>query len=296
MNNKTFDVINMQAEGARDAMRKKYKFRGEEISVELMPTSIGHEDCEPRHAFGPGERNTYLIHYVLRGCGVFSVGGKTYHVGTGEAFLICPRELVYYEADDKTPWSYTWIGFSGFKAEECIRQTILPERRVFRYSNEELYHCQQRLVEALQVGAGRELMLASVLYEYLYLLLRHYGRSTRRETVIRYGNQYVKQIKEYIASSYAEGVQVSDVAEYLQVDRSYLFRLFKEETGKSLQEYLIEFRLRKACELLRMTDYPIGTVACSVGYTDSLYFARLFHKRVGVSPTVYRRACQTERE
>lgn len=286
----------MQGEGAREAMRKKYKFRGEEISVELMPTSIGHEDCEPRHAFGPGERNTYLIHYVLRGCGVFSVGGKTYHVGTGEAFLICPRELVYYEADDKTPWSYMWIGFSGFKAEECIRQTILPERRVFRYSNEELYHCQQRLVEALQVGAGRELMLASVLYEYLYLLLRHYGRSTRRETVIRYGNQYVKQIKEYIASSYAEGVQVSDVAEYLQVDRSYLFRLFKEETGKSLQEYLIEFRLRKACELLRMTDYPIGTVACSVGYTDSLYFARLFHKRVGVSPTVYRRACQTERE
>lgn len=286
----------MQGEGARDAMRKKYKFRGEEISVELMPTSIGHEDCEPRHAFGPGERNTYLIHYVLRGCGVFSVGGKTYHVGTGEAFLICPRELVYYEADDKTPWSYTWIGFSGFKAEECIRQTILPERRVFRYSNEELYHCQQRLVEALQVGAGRELMLASVLYEYLYLLLRHYGRSTRRETVIRYGNQYVKQIKEYIASSYAEGVQVSDVAEYLQVDRSYLFRLFKEETGKSLQEYLIEFRLRKACELLRMTDYPIGTVACSVGYTDPFYFARLFHKRVGVSPTVYRRACQTERE
>lgn len=277
-------------------MRKKYKFRGEEISVELMPTSIGHEDCEPRHAFGPGERNTYLIHYVLRGCGVFSVGGKTYHVGTGEAFLICPRELVYYEADDKTPWSYTWIGFSGFKAEECIRQTILPKRRVFRYSNEELYHCQQRLVEALQVGAGRELMLASVLYEYLYLLLRHYGRSTRRETVIRYGNQYVKQIKEYIASSYAEGVQVSDVAEYLQVDRSYLFRLFKEETGKSLQEYLIEFRLRKACELLRMTDYPIGTVACSVGYTDPFYFARLFHKRVGVSPTVYRRACQTERE
>lgn len=277
-------------------MRKKHEFRGEEISVELMPTSIGHEDCEPRHAFGPGERNTYLIHYVLRGCGVFSVGGKTYHVGTGEAFLICPRELVYYEADAKTPWSYTWIGFSGFKAEECIRQTILPERRVFRYSNEELYHCQQRLVEALQVGARRELMLASVLYEYLYLLLRHYGRSTRRETVIRYGNQYVKQIKEYIASSYAEGVQVSDVAEYLQVDRSYLFRLFKEETGKSLQEYLIEFRLRKACELLRMTDYPIGTVACSVGYTDPFYFARLFHKRVGVSPTVYRRACQTERE
>lgn len=275
---------------------QEYSYEGGESSLELMPTSIGQEDCRPGHSFGPGERNTYLIHYVLRGCGIFCVGGRKYHVGTGEAFLICPRELVYYEADAKTPWSYMWIGFSGFKAAECIGETILPERRVFRYSDEELCHCQQRMLEALQVDTGRELMMASVLYEYLYLLLRHYGRSTRRENVIRYGNHYVKKIKDYIASSYAEGIQISDIAAYLQVDRSYLFRLFKEETGKSLQEYLIEFRLRKACELLRTTSYSIGAVACSVGYADPLYFTRLFHKRVGMSPTAYRCGRKTVRE
>ena len=75
-----------------------------------------------------------------------------------------------------------------------------------------------------------------------------------------------------------------------------LYRLFKEETGKSLQEYLIEFRLRKACELLRTTSYSIGAVACSVGYADPLYFTRLFHKRVGMSPTVYRCGRETARE
>ena len=237
-----------------------------------------------------------ILFWEFAKVGIFCVGGRKYHVGTGEAFLICPRELVYYEADAKTPWSYMWIGFSGFKAAECIGETILPERRVFRYSDEELCHCQQRMLEALQVDTGRELMMASVLYEYLYLLLRHYGRSTRRENVIRYGNHYVKKIKDYIASSYAEGIQISDVAAYLQVDRSYLFRLFKEETGKSLQEYLIEFRLRKACELLRTTSYSIGAVACSVGYADPLYFTRLFHKRVGMSPTVYRCGRETARE
>ena len=146
---------------------QEYSYEGGESSLELMPTSIGQEDCGPGHSFGPGERNTYLIHYVLRGCGIFCVGGRKYHVGTGEAFLICPRELVYYEADAKTPWSYMWIGFSGFKAAECIGETILPERRVFRYSDEELCHCQQRMLEALQMDTGRELMMASVLYEYL---------------------------------------------------------------------------------------------------------------------------------
>ena len=142
---------------------QEYSYEGGESSLELMPTSIGQENCRPGHSFGPGERNTYLIHYVLRGCGIFCVGGRKYHVGTGEAFIICPRELVYYEADAKTPWSYMWIGFSGFKAAECIGETILPERRVFRYSDEELCHCQQRMLEALQVDTGRELMMASVL-------------------------------------------------------------------------------------------------------------------------------------
>ena len=54
---------------------QEYSYEGGESSLELMPTSIGQEDCRPGHSFGPGERNTYLIHYVLRGCGIFCVGG-----------------------------------------------------------------------------------------------------------------------------------------------------------------------------------------------------------------------------
>lgn len=43
---------------------QEYSYEGGESSLELMPTSIGQEDCRPGHSFGPGERNTYLIHYL----------------------------------------------------------------------------------------------------------------------------------------------------------------------------------------------------------------------------------------
>lgn len=266
----------------------------EKKNVELMLTSIGREDCRPGHAFGPGERNTYLIRYVLRGCGIFRLGGRTYRVGAGEAFLICPKELVYYEADEKTPWSYAWIGFSGAKAAETIRQTILPERRVFRYHSAALYRCHERLLEAMQAGAGRELLLASILYEYLYLLLQQYAQPDKRVSRREDENYYVGKIKAYIESSYAEGIKVGKIAAFFKMDRSYLFRLFKQETGVSLQEYLIAFRMKKACDLLRGTAYPIGAVGRSVGYPDPLYFTRVFHKRFGMSPSAYRRARKKE--
>ena len=59
-------------------------------------------------------------------------------------------------------------------------------------------------------------------------------------------------------------------------------------TGISPQEYLLDYRIRKACELLQNTDLPIAHIARSVGYEDSLYFSRLFKQHMKSSPSSYR--------
>ncbi len=64
-------------------------------------------------------------------------------------------------------------------------------------------------------------------------------------------------------------------------------RIFKAATGSSLQEYLLDLRIRKACDLLLRTDLPVSVIALSVSYEDTLYFSRLFKKKKGVSPTQY---------
>ena len=95
--------------------------------------TCGYETCKPSHSYGPVLRSGYLIHYILSGNGYYKVSQKTYRLGKGDAFLICPDELIYYEAAKKNTWTYTWIGFQGVKIRQYLERTSLLEKPVFHY-------------------------------------------------------------------------------------------------------------------------------------------------------------------
>ena len=71
------------------------------------------ENCQPRHFYGPAVRPHYLLHVILRGRGIYQHEGITYALSQGDAFLIPPMEITYYQADETDPWSYAWVGFDG---------------------------------------------------------------------------------------------------------------------------------------------------------------------------------------
>ena len=81
--------------------------------VSLSVCNVGYQKCEPLYTWGPGIRNHYLIHYVITGKGYFKVHGKTYELKSGDCFLVYPNQEILYYADQKDPWVYCWIGFSG---------------------------------------------------------------------------------------------------------------------------------------------------------------------------------------
>lgn len=63
------------------------------------------------HSFGPAVREYFLLHYVVRGKGIFRRGKREYTLQAGEIFVIRPGEVTYYEADMRDPWEYMWAGF-----------------------------------------------------------------------------------------------------------------------------------------------------------------------------------------
>ena len=82
----------------------------------------GFAECEPLHSYGPATRPNYILHYVMKGKGIYQVGETKYHLKEGQAFLIEPESLTFYQADKKDPWSYLWVGFGGYgSAEICQR-------------------------------------------------------------------------------------------------------------------------------------------------------------------------------
>ncbi len=256
-------------------------------SLDAFVYTCGYETCTPGHSYGPVLRSGYLIHYVLSGSGYYRSGGHTWHLSEGDAFLICPDELIYYEADKKNPWTYTWIGFQGVKVHEYLERTSLLTTPVFHYGQDDRIRlCHEKMFEANQLSANRDLIMNSILYEYLFLLVRKFPKE--QVSIQEKQAVYIEEALRRLESGYGQGISIRSIADDLGLDRSYLHRIFKAATGSSLQEYLLDLRIRKACDLLLQTDLPVSVIALSVSYEDTLYFSRLFKKKKGVSPTQYR--------
>lgn len=101
----------------------------------------------------------------------------------------------------------------------------------------------------------------------------------------------VLDFKEYVARHYAEpGLSIGKAAERLSISESYLSKLLRRRLGTSFVDYLSDYRVGRAKELLAASDMMGYEVAEAVGYPDARYFASLFKKRTGITPSGYRKS------
>lgn len=257
-------------------------------NIDAMIYTCGYETCQPGHSYGPVVRSGYLIHYILSGKGIFQTEGKIYHLSAGDAFLIKPHTLIYYEADARQPWTYTWIGMQGIKVEQYFHRTTLMKIPYVHCGphEESIRQCHEKMFHAYQLPHHRDLMMNSILYEYLYLWATNFPNTAipSREKHI----SYVENALQYIENNYSDAITIQDLANWLSLERTYLYRLFKSMVGMSPQAYLLDVRIRQACTLLSDTELTITYIARSVGYEDSMYFSRLFRQKKGQTPSQYR--------
>lgn len=235
--------------------------------LDLNPLIAGEEDCLPGHRFGPTVRPYTLIHYILRGTGVFYSRGEAYPVHAGQVFLICPGEVTTYEADREDPWHYQWIGFDGMLSHAF--QYLAP-----------VFHLPHNLIPDMIGKAMHSATPEHTLAALLFLLLEQLCPAPSS------GNEHICKLKSYIGANYMQPLRVEELAKQLNLDRRYLSRLFKKQTGVSLQEYIIRVRLEKGAQYLQ-EGYGVSDAAKMCGYEDSANFSRIFKKYYGKSPSFW---------
>ena len=102
-------------------------------------------------------------------------------------------------------------------------------------------------------------------------------------------NTTIYTIKEFIGKNYRdENLSVRDISQHVFLSSSYLCTLFKGETGKTLNQYLTEYRIEKAKIMLLDSRNKITEISSKVGYSDGNYFGKTFKKLVGITPSEYR--------
>lgn len=274
-------------------MEKAYQleFLGEK-SGSLFVNCCGCSKTEPLHSFGPAQKPHYLIHFILNGRGRFTIRDKEYVLESGYGFLIPPGELVFYQADEEEAWTYVWVGFYGAMAESTVKAMGLSAGNpVFKSEkSKELYEIVKDMMEHNTIGIANELRRNGQLQLFLSIISEGVPLEEKSETDRAAG--YVKRAIEFIQGNYCDPIKVTDVADYVCINRSYLYTLFKNETGMSPQQFLTHFRLSQAQQLLELEDMPIESIALSCGYTDPLVFAKAFKQLKKMSPSAFRREMQ----
>ena len=260
-------------------------------AVDLFVTTCGIQNCFPGHFFGPGQRDEYILHFICGGKGIFEVNGKTYHLRGGDFFLICPNTEVHYEADKDQPWDYIWVGFSGIKAAAYLNYAGLDQKHVIgQYSNTSyMLSYIQQMILARSGNPSNELKRTAALQQILAALIEEYSLfSAETEDSVNTQQNYLDYALAYMDEHLSEQIHINDIANRIGIDRSYLTNIFKRTLGLSPQEYLLQYRMNRACTLLQKPDLKISAIARAVGYENALSFSKIFRKYKGMSPSSYR--------
>ena len=136
------------------------------------------------------------------------------------------------------------------------------------------------LLSNLQLKQGLCLDL-SYIYQLLDILLQIAVPKNKT-------NEFTQNSISYINQHYSEKIDITDLAIYLNLSPSSVFRKFKQEFHKTPANYINEIRLSHASVLLETESSPIANIASTVGFDDVFYFSKLFKKKFGISPSVYR--------
>ncbi len=271
----------------------KLDFKNDKVGS-LYVNCCGCSRTEPLHSFGPASKPHFLIHYIISGKGVFKFHDKEYNLEAGYGFLIQPNELAFYQADEADPWSYLWVGFAGSRAEEYLTSMGLSARHpVFTCDrSEELYAIVKDMMEHNTFDLADDLRRNGLLGVFLSVIAKSAGVVAKEEE--DKGNGYVKKAVSFIQSNYCNPIKVTDVADYVCINRSYLYTLFQNYLEMSPQQFLTMFRITKSRELLESTDYSIESIALSCGYSDALVYSKAFRSLRGMTPSEYRRMHRME--
>lgn len=267
-----------------------YSIFSDKNFVDCTLFQFGWEQCDPAHSFGPAARNHYLFHYIISGRGSLYFtdhSGTTYiySLHAGQGFLICPGQINHYIADEHFPWEYTWVEFDGLKAPEFTALAGLTFDDPIYNSN--VPAMQQVLKNEMLYIANHSSEPSLNLIGHLYLFLDALIRSSNKRLTLVGGKLkdfYAREAITFIEHNYQKDITVEDMAAFCSLNRSYFGKIFKDVVFTTPQDFLIRYRMTKACELLETTNHSIGDISQKVGYPSQLHFSRAFKKVYGVSP------------
>lgn len=236
-------------------------------------------------------RVDYHLVLVVKGSLEVMYHGEMFYLGKGGVFIYEPGAEHYYRA--LTAASTFWIHFAGTAVCEIFSDMDITAG-VYESDAGAAATDEFRILVRRNGSTNESKLVLGTLLNLLALISDGVRRSKHSEK--RGDVENIDSIIEYMNMNYEKKLTVSTLAEMAGYSVSRFLHLFSETIGKPPMRYLRDIRLANACELLDTSEYPVSKIADLCGFNDPLYFSRVFADKYGLSPSVYRKRADLDKD
>ena len=264
-----------------------------DTSRSLVVTSCGYYRVHSRPVISTERlngRKDYQLLYIAKGKGYFDgpLGQETV-ITEGNMILFRPGEIqyYYYHAPDKT--EVYWVHFTGRMVEGILDNYEMPnaEKVFYTGASPDYAWLYKQMIQELQLcRPNYEELLALYLRHIFIQINRYIKEGLKKSSDVQ---NEIERAAHYFNEHYNEPLSIDDYAASRHMSTCWFIRNFKQILKVTPMQYILSLRMSNAQSLLETTEYNISEIAEAVGYDNSLYFSRLFHKHIGVSPSEYRK-------
>lgn len=218
---------------------------------------------------------------TLKGAGIVKQNGKCARAEAGSLFLVTQTEDFEYYPE--TDWEFCWVNIHGEFWKEVLTRYGLKDQVLF--PDFTLAQEFQELVrEAVRNGVDLNAWQIRI-QAFLYKMALHlYGAQSFREE-----QTLAARIKAEFDRNLSHSAPQEAVCRKIGITARHAQRIFRQEYGFSIHQYLTRQRMQQARTLLLHTNCSVKQIAEEVGFENEKYFSAFFHKNEGVSPTQFRK-------
>jgi AraC-like DNA-binding protein len=258
--------------------------------LHIMPTSAGYEVRTDANYSWDGRKRGQtpftVLQYTISGAGNLRYGNRSYRTRPGEVMLVVIPHAHRYWVENGGRWEFFWVSMHGAEALRIHREVLAAAGPVFKINAETietLAGCTHELATERDISPARA---SAISYAALMAL---YDDVFGPHPVDPEQNHELKRVIEHIGSRLHLPLPVSELAQLSGLSRAHFSRMFAAQQGVPPAQFVLQKRLERAVKLLTMAaDLPVKDISGMCGFEDPNYFAKVFRRGFGVSPTELR--------